>query len=77
VDYFPSYDLLTSPAAGGRYFDFTYRQVNMWGVELAMSEFIRSMVEIDKNFKSDGSHCNDEYPQCEEQMYEQLLREKK
>jgi hypothetical protein len=76
VDYFPSYDILTSPAAGGRYFDFTFRQVNAMGVDLAMNEFIRTMVDVD-DYRFGDTNFIDENVQCEEQLYEQLLREKK
>lgn len=40
IDYFPSYDILTSPAALGRYQARNLREVNQSGVELAMTNFL-------------------------------------
>ena len=40
VDYFPSYEIITSPAARGIFFDSNLRTVSPEGVRTAMATFI-------------------------------------
>lgn len=42
VFYFPSYEIITSPAAGGRYFDDDLRSVTQVGVDHVMRIFLQS-----------------------------------
>lgn len=42
VDYFPSFELVTSQAARGRYFEPNLRSVSPAGVEAAMGHFLRA-----------------------------------
>lgn len=45
VIYFPSYEIITSPAAGGRYYDDDLRQVTDLGVSHVMRVFSRHFIE--------------------------------
>ena len=40
VDYFPSYEIITTPATGGLYFEEDQREVNAQGVDHAMRSFL-------------------------------------
>jgi hypothetical protein len=42
VDYFPSYEIITGPQAGGRFFDGTMREVRKEGVQLVMDMFFKA-----------------------------------
>lgn len=46
VFYFPSYEMITSPAAGGRYYADDLRQVSELGVRLVMKSFQRHFLEV-------------------------------
>ena len=43
VDYFPSFELITSPAASGRFYDDNLRDVTAAGVEFVMGHFQRGL----------------------------------
>lgn len=45
VIYFPSYEIITSPASGGRYFEDDLRQVTELGVSHVMRVFSRHFIE--------------------------------
>ena len=45
VDYFPSYELIASPAAAGRFYDDNLRDVTAAGVEFVMGHFQRGLAE--------------------------------
>lgn len=49
VIYFPSYEIITSPAAEGRYYADDLRQVNQLGVDHVMKVFARHFVSPDTN----------------------------
>ncbi|MBC7139499.1 MAG: GSCFA domain-containing protein [Defluviimonas sp.] len=40
VDYFPSYEMITNPAARGRFFEANLRSVTAQGVQMVMSAFL-------------------------------------
>ena len=66
VDYFPSYDILTSPAALGRYFKKDLREVNEHGVSLAMNAYMNNYV-VSKNSEESILDVTD--PECDEVFY--------
>ena len=74
VDYFPSYDILTSPAASGNYYDFTSRNINTMGVDIAMQHFISSYMQLDLNNKINTSEYKKFEVNCDEEQYGNLLR---
>jgi hypothetical protein len=43
VDYFPSYELITSPCFGGRFFEANQRQVTPEGVAFVMGQFFAAL----------------------------------
>jgi hypothetical protein len=47
VDYFPSYEVITSSSTGGMYFENDYREVSPQGVAHAMRAFVRNYVNDD------------------------------
>jgi GSCFA family len=66
VEYFPSYDILTSPASLGRYFKRDLREVNENGVAMAMKFFL-------DNYTVGNETNNLSYeskdPECDEIFY--------
>lgn len=42
VDYFPSYELINSPAAKGMFFEKNEREINKVGVDFVMGQFFSS-----------------------------------
>ena len=75
VDYFPSYDILTSPAARGEYYDFTSRNINTIGVDIAMQNFISAYVNLGGNESLDSSEYKKFEATCDEEQYGKLLKE--
>ena len=45
VDYFPSYEIITTPATGGLYFEEDQREVNAQGVDHAMRSFLAAYTD--------------------------------
>jgi hypothetical protein len=45
VDYFPSYELITSPCFKGQFFESNQRQVTPEGVRFVMDSFFKSLQE--------------------------------
>ncbi len=50
VDYFPSYEIITSSFAGGVYYDPDHREINTLGVAHAMRCFMRNYTEEGSNY---------------------------
>lgn len=45
TDYFPSYEIITSPVFGGRFFERNLRSVTAEGVDFVMNSFFRDMAD--------------------------------
>ena len=56
VDYFPSYELISSPAMRGIYFDENLRTVKKEGVDFVMSHFQKGVLKKDQPFLEKNQH---------------------
>jgi hypothetical protein len=49
VDYFPSFEIISGPQAGGRFYETNHRDVNGEGVSLVMDVFFRSRLKLGRS----------------------------
>ncbi|MEY3896195.1 MAG: hypothetical protein RLZZ214_1715 [Verrucomicrobiota bacterium] len=83
VFYFPSYEIITSPAAGERYYAHDLRQVTEVGVKHVMKIFGRHFFGKDKSISApstssarlEASILSDAGIVCDEEVIESALRE--
>ncbi|MBL4806104.1 MAG: GSCFA domain-containing protein [Rhodobacteraceae bacterium] len=71
VDYFPSYELISSPPFKGFFFEHDMRSVSATGVDFAMTTFFRAHADddnIDKNEKIGAPELAQNELQCEEEI---------
>lgn len=78
VTYFPSYEIITSPAAGGRYYADDLRQVTDVGVRHVMRMFSRHFIGDEPLAPAAGPAAPlarpDSAPLCDEEAIETALR---
>ncbi len=83
VIYFPSYEIITSPAAGGRYYADDLRQVTEIGVKHVMRVFTKHFFPdqsspfstVDASVPSLTAFQNESDVVCDEEVIERALRE--
>lgn len=80
VFYFPSYEIIKSPASGGRYFEDDLRQVTELGVSHVMRIFGHHFLDGSIEGKTDGIRSNLPLPTndsavvCDEELIERAVR---
>ena len=81
VFYFPSYEIITSPAAGNRYYDDDLRSITELGVNHVMRVFFRSCCQLpdDQESASVAQHAIDGLVKdmenvCDEDMIAQAVQ---
>jgi hypothetical protein len=75
VDYFPSYEIITSPHAGGAYFEADHRSVTEAGVEHVMRTFLRHYGDTNPSKEVETSTPRERAPQPAEDVREASRRE--
>jgi hypothetical protein len=77
VDYFPSYEIVTAPAYGGRFYAPNKREVTPEGVAHVMGIFLREFVDASapppRPVSEDAEEANDDVV-CEEAILEEYAR---
>jgi hypothetical protein len=74
VDYFPSYEIISSAVFKGTFFEPNLRGVNIYGVELVMEHFFQGLVSKFGNYFSvDGPDPSPDGNKFEEVCEEELL----
>lgn len=81
VIYFPSYEIITSPANAGRYYQNDLRQITDIGVNHVMRMFSRHFMETATPSGTErgptvcaGNFCNEDYIVCDEEEIEMAIR---
>jgi hypothetical protein len=75
VTYFPSYEVITSPAARGAYYQDDLREITAEGVDHVMRLFFRHMIEEDALANPPGPAAKDDFLERSQRMVDILCEE--
>jgi len=73
--YFPSYEIITNPAAGGLFYEDNYREVTQAGVATVMQAFYIALNNklTERKFRSEDAIYRSYRPECDEEVIKTLL----